>query len=61
MITIITYDAKCKHCLFFKYNHLTKNDGSKSKLMRAFCKNEKSAKFNEQLTLKTIACNKIEL
>ena len=58
---IITYDAKCKHCLFFEYTRMTKKDGNPSKKWLAFCINEKSEHFNEQLTLKSKACNKIEL
>ena len=57
----ITYNAKCKHCKYFKYNNLNKKDGTKSKIRRAFCINHNSQKFTEQLTLKTLACNKIEL
>ena len=62
MITIImTYDAKCKHCRFFNYSNIEKKDGTKSKIRRAFCTNPKSELFTQQLTLKSKACNKLEL
>jgi hypothetical protein len=59
--TVITYDSKCKHCIHFKYQNLLKKDGTKSKVRRAFCLNPKSEMYTQQLTLKTKACNKIEL
>jgi hypothetical protein len=60
VVTII-YEAKCKHCKFFNYSNLSKKDGTKSKTRRAFCTNPKSEMFTKQLTLKTKACNKLEL
>lgn len=60
-VVIITYEAKCKHCIFFNYTNLNKKDGTKSKINRAFCTNPKSEMFKNKLTLKTKACNKIEL
>lgn len=58
---IITYEAKCKHCLFFKYRHLPKMNGEISKKMYAFCENPKSNRYGHPLTLKTKACDKIIL
>jgi hypothetical protein len=58
---IITYDAKCKHCLFFKYKNLLNKSGEKSKVKRAFCTNQDSEMFENQLTLKSEACNKLKL
>lgn len=58
---IITYDAKCKHCRFFNYTNLQKKDGKKSKVRRAFCTNPQSDMFTKQLTLKSKACNNLEL
>ncbi len=58
---IITYEAKCKHCLFFKYIRMTKKDGNPSKRYTAFCTNEKSEIYNESLTKKSKACNKLKL
>jgi hypothetical protein len=60
-VVIITYDAKCKHCQHFEYKNIPKKDGTRSKINRAFCKNKKSLRFDEQLTLKTKACDKIKL
>ncbi len=60
-ITTIYYDAKCKHCRFFKYKNIPNKDGSRSKINRAFCTNTISKYFKEQLTLKSKACDKIEL
>lgn len=54
-------EAKCKHCLHFKYIRFTKKDGNPYKRMHAVCQNEKSERYNENLTLKSKACNKIEL
>jgi hypothetical protein len=61
MIITITYDAKCKHCRFFNLSNITKKDGSISKIKRSFCINPKSEEFNKQLTLKSKACDKIEI
>jgi predicted DCC family thiol-disulfide oxidoreductase YuxK len=58
---IIYYDAKCKHCKHFSHRHLLRKDGSKSKRTVAFCNNDRSFLHNENLTLKTKACDKIEL
>lgn len=58
---IMIYEAKCKHCLFFKYIRMTKKNGNPSKKWLAFCMNQNSEMYNEQLTLKTKACNKLEL
>jgi hypothetical protein len=58
---IITYDAKCKHCKYFKYQNLLKKDFTKSKVRRAFCVNHNSPTFGDQLTLKSKSCNKFEL
>jgi hypothetical protein len=60
-MVIITYEAKCKHCLFFEYENIPKKNGSKSKINRAFCKNTKSNMYNQQLILKSKACEKLEL
>ena len=57
----IYYDAKCKHCKHFRYKHSLKKDGSKSKKTVAFCNNDRSFFYNENLTLKSKACDKIEL
>lgn len=59
--SIIVYDAKCKHCLHFKYKRLIKKDGTLSKKSQASCFNVESEHYNERLTLKTKACNKLEL
>lgn len=58
---IITYEAKCKHCLFFKYKKLPKMNGEISKKMYAFCENPENNRYGHLLTLKTKACNKIIL
>ena len=58
---IITYEAKCKHCLFFKYRKLPKVNGEMSKKMYAFCENLKSERYGHPLTLKTKARKNIEL
>ena len=58
---VMIYDAKCKHCLHFRYKSLTKNDGTTSKVKRAFCNNPNSPMFQSDLTLKSKACDKIEL
>jgi hypothetical protein len=58
---IITYEAKCKHCIFFRYKSILKKNGEKSKKMQAYCDNKKAKYFNENLTLKSKACNDIEL
>jgi hypothetical protein len=60
-VVIIQYEARCKHCRFFNYSNLTKKDGDKSKIKRAFCTNPISVRFTEQLTLKHKACDKLEL
>lgn len=57
----IYYEAKCKHCKFFKYGRLTKEDGTPSKKMRASCNNINSERCNQLLTLKSTACDKLEL
>lgn len=57
----ITYDAKCKHCRFFKYRRLPNKNGEMSKRMYAYCENPKSEREEHPLTLKTLACDKIEL
>lgn len=59
--TIIYYDAKCKHCKFFQYRKLPKINGEMSKRMYAFCENPKSEREGHPLTLKSKACNKLEL
>lgn len=53
---IIFYDAKCKHCRNFGYKPITKKDGTKSKKKQAYCK-----LFNDNKTLKSKACDKINL
>jgi hypothetical protein len=58
---IITYEAKCKHCLHFKYRKLPNKNGEWSKRMYAFCENPESERYGHPLTLKSKACNKIEL
>ena len=59
---IITYDAKCKHCKWFKYFKTINKNGKISKKSTAFCTNTNSIRYNnETLTLKTLVCNKIEL
>lgn len=60
-VIIIQYEAKCKHCRFFNYTNLNKKNGGKSKVRRAFCTNPKSEIFTKQITLKSKACNKLEL
>ena len=60
-VLVITYEAKCKHCLHFKYCRLTKKDGNPSKKMQAYCNNPKSEEYQHHLTLKSKACEKIEL
>lgn len=62
MTTIeITYEAKCKHCLFFGYRRLPNKNGEMSKKMYAFCENKKADRYGNPLTIKSKACNKIEL
>ena len=58
---IITHDAKCKHCKYFQYKTLTKLNGQWSKRKFAFCENSKSEREGQPLTLKSTACNQIEL
>ncbi len=58
---IITYKAKCKHCLYFKYRKLPNKNGELSKRLYAFCENTKSDRYEHSLTLKSKACNKLEL
>ena len=58
---IMIYDAKCKHCLHMKYRRLTKTDGSESKVMRGYCDNQNSPLYKQDLTLKSKACDKLEL
>lgn len=58
---IITYEAKCKHCIYFSTNSISKRDGSISKIKKHICTNNKSDFYNEPLTLKSKACNKIKL
>ena len=60
-VVIITYEAKYKHCLHFKYRKLPKMNGQMSKRMYAFCENPKSERHGHPLTLKSKACEKIEL
>ena len=60
-IVTIIYKAKCKHCLYFKYGKLPNKNGELSKRLYAFCKNKKSDKYEHSLTLKSKACNKLEL
>lgn len=57
----IIYDAKCKHCIFMNYEFVNKKDGTRSKRMKAFCNNKKSNRFRSELTLKSKACDNIEL
>lgn len=59
--TIIYYEAKCKHCKFMKYRKLPKVNGELSKRMYAFCENSKSDRNGHPLTLKSKACEKLEL
>lgn len=61
MIITIISDAKCKHCKYFKHKWLVNRDGSKSKKPRAYCSNIDSDYFTLLLTLKSKACNKLEL
>ena len=58
---IITYEAKCKHCLHFEYVRITKKDGNPSKRMQAYCSNKDSEYYHQHLTLKSKACEKLEL
>ena len=58
---IITYDAKCKHCLHMQYRRLPNKNGEWSKKMYAFCENSKSERHGHPLTLKSKACDKIEI
>ena len=41
-VTIIYYEAKCKHCLFFHRRTKLNKNGNKSKVRPAFCGNIKS-------------------
>ena len=59
--TIIYYDTKCKHCIHFEYRYLPKVNGEMSKRMYAFCENPKSERHGHPLTLKSKACEKLEL
>lgn len=60
IVTIIS-DAKCKHCKYFKLRALFNRDNTISKIKRHFCVNANSKRFTEQITLKTLACDKLEL
>lgn len=57
----ITYRAKCKHCLHFMYRRLPKKNGEMSDRMYAYCENPKSERHGHPLTLKTLACDELEL
>lgn len=62
MIVEIISDAKCKHCKYFKHMKLKKlNSEEYYKKSRAYCSNENSDYYSLLLTLKSKACNKIEL
>ena len=61
MIVEIISDAKCKHCKYFQHKWLVNKDGGRSKKPRAYCSNEDSNYYNLLLTLKSKACNKLEL
>lgn len=58
---IMYYDAKCKHCIHFKYKKKLNKNGEKSKISRAYCGNDKSIYFNTSLTLQSKGCDKLEL
>ncbi len=58
---IITYEAKCKHCLFMEYRKLPKMNGEWSKRKTAFCENKESDRNGHPLTLMSKACDKIKL
>ena len=60
-IVIIEYDAKCKHCLHLKYKKSPNKNGEMSKKSYAFCENVKSDRYGHPLTLKSKACEKLEL
>ena len=61
MILEIIYEAKCKHCKFFKYSSVLRKNGTISKKHKAFCTNPKSDRLGQVETLKSKACNKLEL
>ena len=60
MITTITYDAKCKDCIFIKQWYI-------GKMKRHICTNPKSprheprSKYTSQVRLKDLACNEWKL
>ena len=60
-VVIKTYEAKCKHCVHFKYRKLPNVNGEMSKRMYTFCENAKSERNGHPLTLKSKACKKFEL
>jgi hypothetical protein len=60
-IVTLIYEAKCKHCTYFKYRKLPNKNGEWSKRMYAFCENPKSERHGHPLTLKSKACTKLEL
>lgn len=60
-IVTLIYEAKCKHCIHFKYRKLPNKNGEMSKRRYAFCENKNSERHEHSLTLKSIACNKLEL
>ena len=61
MIVEMIYEAKCKHCLHFEYERMKNKDGNFGKKCKPICKNEHSENFKKILTLKNVACEKIEL
>ena len=60
-ILSITYEARCKHCIHFRYKSITKKNGEKSKKMQGYCDNKNSKVYNQNLTLKDRACDNLEL
>lgn len=59
-IVEIIYEAKCKHCKYFKPYYPLKKDGIKSKKKHNRCDNSDNSKRNWDLTLKDKACTKFE-
>lgn len=61
MMTEIIYEAKCKDCKHLTRAYRIKRNGDVTKQVMHYCSNSKSKFHKFKLTLKSKACDNLEL
>lgn len=58
---VITYDAKCKDCIFIKEGYLINKNGEISKRKSHSCSNKKTKSYNTIISKRDKACDEFKL